>query len=310
MTDCHNPEPAGSSRRTHLDRAILRPRMNPSKAALGALFALLVDAGPPDLGFASEPGRRLRQPVPAHDLTSRELDRLHAGEPLLALLPGASGQRAGRIEFLLPFDPVTAFMVVTDHDHYDLIDPAYPRSGPAGDKRRTQMPYVVDAAACARDGERYQYQLLHLPLVAPRKFAIRLHQDTRAFPWEAAWEAAPDLECADRRDPALADLFAAAVTITRSRGAWHIQPIPSALRRRPDDRRRAHVVYYVDADPGGDLSQWTGIVDAATRAAMRDLAATLAVVGARWEDHLRRHHPEGDLARYRRLRAAFFQAAG
>ncbi len=282
--------------------------MSPAKATLGLLLALAA-TGAADLGFTSEPGRHLRVAIPARNLTSGDIDDLHAGEPLLSLVPGTSGQRAGRIEFILPFDPVTALMVITDHDHYDITDPAYPRSGPPGDKRRTMMPYVAEAIACTRGGERYQYQLLHLPLVAPRKYAIHLQQDTRAFPWEAAWEGERELVCADAEGPAHGELFAAAVQITKSRGAWHIQPVPPALRRDPLDRVRTHVVYYVDADPGGDLSRWTGIVDAATRSAMRGLADNVRVVGGTWEEHLRRHHPPADLARFRRLRAEYLTRA-
>lgn len=282
--------------------------MTPAKATLGLLLALTASDAP-RLGFTAEPARRLRISIPARDLTSRDIDDLHAGEPLLDLVPGTSGQRAGRIEFILPFDPVTALMVITDHDHYDITDPAYPRSGPPGDKRRTMMPYVAEAIACARGGERYQYQLLNLPLVAPRKFSIHLQQDTRAFPWEAAWEGEKALTCADARDPAHDDLFSAAVQITRSRGAWRLQPIPPALRRSPLDRLRTHVVYYVDTDPGGDLSRWTGIVDTATRSAMRGLAENVRLVGGRWEEHLRRHHPPADLDRFRRLRADYLTQA-
>lgn len=274
-----------------------------------SLLALGSDAGL-RAGFGQPAQRRLRQPIPSVELTSREQERLYQGDPQIALMPGQSGQNAGRIEAIVPFDPVTAFMVITDLRHYALVDPSYPRSGPPGDKRRTFMPYVVDATVCQESGASYQYQLLNLPLVAPRMYSLRHVEDTSAFPWESAWSSDGVMRCAELRDPAEEQLYAAAVQVVENRGAWRVAPLPPALQRTAGDRLRAHVIYYVDASPGGDLARFTGVVDAATRAAMRGLVDNLTFQGKRWREHLRRYHSADERARYERLVKAYRDAVG
>jgi hypothetical protein len=202
-------------------------------------------------------------------------------------------------------------MVVTNADHFDLVDPSYPKSGSLLDKRRTFMPYCFDVATCVEQGRPRMYQLLVMPLVAPRKLCIDRYHNTDGFPFETYWKQTDAMCCQDQTDPELsAKYFDKAVTLKRNIGAWHISPLPAKFIKTEKDKMRADLIYYVDTHPGGDIGKLKPLVNKAQSIALPALMENVLFHGPVWEDYLKKHRSAELLAKYKTWLADYKQSVG
>lgn len=249
-------------------------------------------------GFTYNPGKKFHLAVPNVNLSETEKTDLLAGKPICKLLPGKAGFKAGRMEVILPYDPVTVYQIITDIDHFQLTDPSYPSTGSITQKRKTFMPYVFDGAHCVSNGKEYLYQLLVLPFVDPRKYSLSRWHDTSEFPWESSWDAVPSLECSDKGNPEMAEIAKGAVKVTINTGSWRIGPLPPEMRKTDQDKMKSYVLYYVDTNPGGDLASLGPIVNKSTGVAMPRLVENIKFHGVNWRAHLVKYHTPADVAQY------------
>lgn len=260
----------------------------------------LAEWGP--FGFDENPGKALKLKLPKVTFTAAEEEQLYAGKPVTRLLDSSEGLKIGYMRFFAPFDPITAWMVATDAEHLALEDPSYPKSGSITDKRRSFMPYVFDVATCVEKGKTRMYQLLVMPFVEPRRLCVDKFQDTKSFPYESSWTMASDqLCCQDKANPAMEKYYKDAVFLKKNQGAWNIGPLPKKFRKTPGDILRADCVYFVDTDPGGDLSKIQIIVNKATSTALPKVMGNVVFHGKNWESHLAKHHGAAAVAKYKAL---------
>lgn len=249
-------------------------------------------------GFAEGQSPKLK--VPTVTLSAAEENKLYEGKPIAKLLDGPDGLKQGYLRFFAPFDPVTAFMVVTDADHFSMEDPAFPKTGSITDKKRTFMPYTFDAATCVENGEPRMNQLLVMPFVDPRRLCIKRYHSTSAFPWESYWTLASDKECCkSKMNPAMKKYFDNAVYLQKNTGCWHISPLPKKFLKSDADIMRSDLVYFVDTNPGGDLGKIKAIVNKATSIALPTLVDNVNFHGKRWEQYLAKHHGPAMVAKYK-----------
>ena len=261
-------------------------------------------------GF-DQPGdaRAVKMKVPNIALTPKEEEALYAGKPIAKLLDAPGGLKKGYLRFFAPFDPVTAWMVVTDAKHFDLEDPAFPKSGSLTDRRRTFMPYSFDVATCKKDGKEMMYQLLVMPIVAPRKLCINRYHNTDAFPWESFWWRADQMCCQDKAKPDLVKKYhGKAVELTKNNGTWHIGPLPKKFRRTEGDIMRTDCIYFVDTNPGGDLGKIKAVVNKATSVALPALMNNVLFHGKRWESFLAKHHGPAMVQKYKQWQDQYKQS--
>lgn len=242
----------------------------------------------------------IRLKYPAVPLSPQEQEALYEGKPIVRMFDSPDKLKKGYIRFFAPFDPVTAWMVCSDTDQQDLEDPAFPKSGSLTEKKRTFMPFVFDCALCEEKGEKRMYQLLVMPLVAPRRLCITYHHDTTAFPWEAYWIKASDpICCASKHKPQMAKYYDQAVVLKRNEGGWHISPLPKKFRRKPADIMRADCTYFIDTNPGGDLSKLRPLVNKATKIGSEALMKNVIFHGQRWEQHLAKYFGPAMVEKYK-----------
>ena len=264
-----------------------------------ALLCSVAVAGWSSFGFGG--GGKLGFNLPNVPLTAKEEADLYEGKAITRLLPSQnSGYKAGYLRFFAPFDPVTTYMIVTDSDHFDLVDPSFPNNGSITSKRRTFMPYTFESITCNEGGKNRMYQLLVMPIVAPRQMCIdRIHR-TNAFPWESRWKLA-DVKncCASKQQEKNAEYREKAVSLETNNGGWSIGPLPAKFRKTEADQMRTDVIYYVDTNPGGDIGQLKGIVNKATSTALPNLQKNVLFHGKNWEQHLQKYHGATAVSQYK-----------
>ncbi len=245
-------------------------------------------------------GKALKLPIPKITLSAAEEEKLYSGKGITRLLDAPGGLKKGYLRFFAPFDPVTAWMVVTDAAHFDLVDTSFPSSGSLTDRRRTFMPYTFEVATCKDKGKSRMSQLLVMPLVAPRKLCIDRHHDTNGFPFESYWSKVDPICCVDKWDPKIKEkYYEKAVTLKKNIGCWHIGPLPDKFQRDENDLMRSDCVYFVDTNPGGDLGKLKSLVNKAQSTALPALMKNVVFHGKRWEKYLAKHHGQAMTARYK-----------
>jgi hypothetical protein len=285
---------------------VLKPNRTVAGFIAGfAMLMLLVSAAVAEMqwgGFGFEDkgdAKAVKVKIPAVKLTEAEKKDLYDGKPITRLLPSPDGLKIGYMRFFAPFDPVTSWMITTDGEHLDLEDPSYPKSGSFTSKKRTFMPYVFDCATCKEGGRDKMFQLLVMPLVKPRKLCINRLHDVSAFPWETAWTLSEGMCCQSGAKPEMKKYADDAVTLKKNTGAWHIGPLPKEFRKTDADIMRTDFIYYVDTNPGGDLSKLKAIVNKATSIALPALQENVLFHGKTWKAHLAKHHGAAEVAKYK-----------
>lgn len=278
-------------------------------AVWGAVGALALSDTP---DYRIVPNKKFRQPVPPVNFNASQQADLKAQKPVCLLLPSPVDPElmAGFMAAVLPYDPVTVWWIIQDIRHFHLVDPSYPRNGSLTKKRRTFMPYVFDGAACEYNGSIHLYQMLVMPLVAPRVYSLNRYHNRDGFPWESAWRAMGELVCSENRNHELDNFFNDAVQIKHNNGCWHISPVPEKYRNGPQDALLTYFEYYVDTNPGGNIGKIKKIVNQATATALPAVHKNLMFHGKHWAEHMKKYHSAADQAQYDRELAAFRQAMG
>jgi hypothetical protein len=241
-----------------------------------------------EIGFAFRPDRQFMQKIPAISFTEGEIALLASGRPVTRLLDTPGGLKAGYMRIFLPFDPPTIWQIVSDVKHFSQISPHYLSNGSLTDKRRTFMPYVFDSAACEK--EMYLYQLLVLPFIAPRQYTLKRHTNQTTFPWESHWVQEPKMRCQDQINTLMDRYRMEAVTTLRNEGCWHISPLSQGFIRSREDLRKTDCVYYINSNPGGNLSSLMTILNKLTEIVLPALAENLLFHAKHWEDHMKNYH--------------------
>ena len=242
----------------------------------------------------------LKMKIPEIALSDSEREKLHAGKPVTRLVDSPEGYKIGYLRFFAPFDPVTAWMVVTDVDHYDHTDPAFDATGCLTEKRRSFWPHAFENNTCLEDGEYRMSQLIVMPLLAPRKLCLVGTFNTEAFPWESYWDLTSDaLCCESRREPEMSRYFDRAVAVKRNKEAWHISPLLKAFRKTPADAMRSDCIYMADVNPGGDLGRFEAITERVATTSLPQLMKHVVAQGKRWESFLAARYGPDEVRRYR-----------
>ena len=255
--------------------------------------------------------KSLKLKVPNITLSTAEEEKLYSGKAVTRLIDAPNGLKKGYLRFFAPFDPITAWMVVTDATHFDLVDSSFPSTGSITDRRRTFMPYTFEVATCVDQGRSRMSQLLVMPLVSPRKLCIERYHNTDGFPFESYWSKADNMCCVDKWDPKIKEkYFDEAVTLERNIGCWHIGPLPEKFRKTPGDLMRADLIYFVDTNPGGDLGKLKSIVNKAQSTALPTLMNNVNFHGQRWEKYLAKHHGQAMVTKYQQWLAEYKESMG
>ncbi len=268
--------------------------------------AFQIDDGEPSFDYLGG-AKRLHASVPKVELSEEEMEKIYSGGYAVRMLEGREGLKVGWLRFFADCDPVTAWYIVTDVEHFALEDPSYPATGPIGRKRHTFMPYTIESIPCKVDGRHYAYQLLLMPFVAPRKYCILRHHDRNGFPWESAWELADELYCANKRDHRFDAEFGKAVRMKCNTGAYLVAPLPEGFRRKPSDLYRADITYFVDADPGGDISKLKPLLNLAQKMALPEVVKLVNFHAKRWKEHMEKYHSPRELREYMNLRQRYIE---
>lgn len=240
------------------------------------------------IGFSVRPDRPLMQNIPEVPLNEEDMELLSSGKPITRLLDTPGGFKAGYMRIFLPFDPPTIWHIITDIHHFSMVSPHYPKNGSLTNKRRTFMPYVYDSSAC--ENGRYLYQLLVMPVIAPRQYTLKRSANRAAFPWESKWSQEPQMRCQEKLNPEMEKYRAEAIFTTRNEGSWRLSPLPKAFVKSNDDLLKTDCIYYVDSNPGGNLSSIMAIVNRVTETALPALVENLIFHAKQWDDHMRKHH--------------------
>jgi hypothetical protein len=239
-------------------------------------------------GFDFKPDRPFMQNIPEISLNEADLASLSSGKPVTRLLDAPGGFKACYMRIFLPVDPPTIWQIITDIHHFSMVSPQYPKNGPLTDKRQTFMPYVFDSSAC--ENGRYLYQLLVMPMISPRQFTLKRSSNRTAFPWESKWSQEPEMRCQDKLNPQMEKYRSEAVITERNEGSWRLSPLSKEFIKRKEDLLKTDCVYYVDSNPGGNLSSLMAIVNRVTEIALPVLAENLIFHAKQWDDHMRKHH--------------------
>jgi hypothetical protein len=266
------------------------------------------DIGDPVIGFRVKPDRPFMQEIPEIALGDDDLELLSSGKPVTRLLDTAGGLKACYMRIFLPVDPATIWHIITDINHFSMVAPQYPMIGSLTDKRRTFMPYVFDSAACEKG--RYLYQLIVMPLIAPRQYTIKRSANRMAFPWESKWSQEPEMRCQDKLNPAMEKYRTEAVVTTKNEGSWRLSPLSRQFVKSKEDLLKTDCIYYVDSNPGGNLSSFMGIVNKVTEVVLPALADNLLYHARRWDDHMRKHHTARQYEEWKAEVAAYMSERG
>ncbi|MEW6332739.1 MAG: hypothetical protein AB1558_00550 [Thermodesulfobacteriota bacterium] len=254
------------------------------------------DTAPSSVGFTIRPDRPLMQPIPEIPMSAADWALLASGKPVTRLLDTPGGFKASYMRIFLPLDPPTIWHILTDIHHFSMVSPDYPQNGALTDRRRTFMPYVYDSSACEND--RYLYQLLVMPVIAPRHFTVKRSGNRAAFPWESKWTQEPQMRCQERLNPEMDRYRAEAVTTLHNEGSWRLSPLPREFIKNKDDLIKTDLIYYVDSHPGGNLASIMAVVSRVTETALPALADNLLFHAGRWQEHMRRHHTAAQYAEW------------
>ncbi len=274
-----------------------------------AIYALYHDDVGSSVSYEVMPQKVIKMKIPKVALTASEEAKLVEGKPVCKLLDSDAGLKSGFMRVFLPYPPSTVWGVIMDIKHFDLVSADYPKNGSLTSKRRSFMPYVFDSKVCG-DKNQYLYQLLVMPFVDPRHFALTRYGNRRGFPWESHWRQTKDLKCQDEWNPEMNKFREDAVLTTKNDGAWHLSPLPKKYVKTKEDLLKTDCVYFVDTNPGGNLGAILPIVNKATKIAMPALADNVIFHCERWEDHLKKHHPAADYNAWKKEIADYKKAVG
>jgi hypothetical protein len=239
-------------------------------------------------GFEFRTDRPFMQNIPVVSLNEANLALLSSGKSVTRLLDSPGGFKACYMRIFLPFDPPTIWHIVTDIHHFSMLSPQYPKNGSLTDKRQTFMPYVFDSSAC--ENNRYLYQLIVMPLIAPRQFTLKRSTNQIAFPWESKWSQEPEMRCQDKLNPQMEKYRTEAIITERNEGSWRLSPLSREFIKSKADLLKTDCIYYVDSNPGGNLSSLMAIVNKVTEIALPVLAENLTFHAKRWDEHMREYH--------------------
>ena len=239
-------------------------------------------------GFELRPDRPFMQNVPAISLSEADPALLSSGNPVTRLLDTPSGFKACYMRIFLPFDPPTIWHIVTDIHHFSMTSPQYPKNGSLTDKRQTFMPYVFDSSVCEND--KYLYQLIVMPLIAPRQFTLKRSTNQIAFPWESKWSQEPQMRCQDKLNPQMEKYRTEAIVTERNEGSWRLSPLSKEFIKSKEDLLKTDCIYYVDTNPGGNLSSLMAIVNKVTETALPVLTENVVFHAKQWDKHMRTYH--------------------
>lgn len=242
------------------------------------------------IGFDVRPERNLMQHIPEIPMNEADLTLLSSGKPVTRLLDTPIGFKASYMRIFLPIDPPTIWHIITDIHHFSMVSPHFPKNGALSDKRRTFMPFVFDSSACEND--RYLYQLLVMPVIAPRQFTLKRSANRAAFPWESKWSQEPQMRCQERLNPEMDKYRMDAILTTRNEGSWRLSPLPREFIKSKEDLLKTDCIYYVDSNPGGNLASIMAIVNRVTETVLPALADNLIFHARQWDDHMRKHHTQ------------------
>jgi len=260
------------------------------------------------IGFDVRPDRPLMQDIPEISLNESDLALLSSGKPVIRLLDTPGGLKAGYMRIFLPFDPPTIWHIVTDIHHFSMVSPQYPKNGSLMDKRQTFMPYVFDSSAC--ENGRYLYQLLVMPLIAPRHYTLKRSTNRTAFPWESKWSQEPQMRCQDKLNPEMEKYRTEAIVTVKNEGSWRLSPLSKQFIKSKEDLLKTDCIYYVDSNPGGNLSSFMGIVNKVTEIVLPALAENLIFHAKQWDDHMRKHHTSRQYDEWKTQVSAYMSERG
>lgn len=246
------------------------------------------DTTDPTIGFGFRPNRPFMENIPAISLNETDLALLSSGKPITRLLDTSAGFKACYMRIFLPVDPPTIWHIITDIHHFSMVSSQYPKNGSFTDKRQTFMPYVFDSSACEND--RYLYQLIVMPLIAPRQYTVKRSANRTAFPWESKWSQESEMRCQEELNPQMEKYRKEAITTTRNEGSWRLSPLSKEFVKNKEDLLKTDCIYYVDSNPGGNLSSLMAIVNGVTEVALPVLAENLLFHAKQWDEHMRKHH--------------------
>jgi hypothetical protein len=151
-------------------------------------------------------------------------------------------------------------------------------------------------------------QLLVMPFVAPRKLCIQRFHNSNGFPFESTWKLAGDACCEEGRNPEMQEYYDEAVSLKKNVGAWNIAPLPKKFRKTEADIMRTDCIYYVDTDPGGDLSKMKTLVNKAQSVALPKVAENVNFHCKNWEKYLAKHYGAGMVQKYKAWVTEYKQA--
>jgi hypothetical protein len=265
-----------------------------------------------DFGFEMrESDAGLKMQCPSVTLTDSEKAKLYAGKPVTRLMDAPGGYKLGYLRFFAPFDPVTAYMVVTDVENYDRADPAFDRTGSVTERNRSFWPNALENDACIEKGELRMNQLIMLPFLSPRRMCLVGAFDTKAFPWESFWDLAKDADCCkSQQDEAFMDHYDKAISVTRNKESWHISPLPKSFRKTKGDILRADCIYIADVNPGGDLGKMDRVASIAAKMSLPQLAKHVVARGKTWEPFLTEQYGPETVRKYREWVARYQDSFG
>jgi hypothetical protein len=259
-------------------------------------------------GFGFRPDRPFMQNIPAISLNEADLALLSSGKPVTRLLDTPAGFKAGYMRIFLPYDPPTIWHIISDIHHFSMVSPQYPKNGSLTDKRKTFMPYVFDSSAC--ENGRYLYQLIVMPLIATRQYTLKRSANRTAFPWERKWSQEPEMHCQDELNPLMEKYRKEAITTTRNEGSWRLSPLSKEFIKSKEDHLKTDCIYYVDSDPGGNLSSLMAIVNKVTEIVLPALAENLIFHAKQWDEHMRKHHTPREYEEWRAQVKAYMSERG
>ena len=260
------------------------------------------------VGFGFEPNRSFMQSLPTIPLNEGDLTLLSSGKPVTRLLDTPGGLKASYMRIFLPVDPPTIWHIITDIHHFSIVSPQYPKNGSLTDKRQTFMPYVFDSSAC--ENSRYLYQLIVMPLIAPRQFTLKRSANRTAFPWESKWSQETEMRCQEGLNPQMDKYRTEAIVTERNEGCWRLSPLSKEFIKSKEDLLKTDCVYYVDTNPGGNLSSLMAIVHKVTEIALPALADNLIFHAKQWDEHMRKHHTSQEYEEWKAQVRAFKSERG
>jgi len=257
--------------------------------ALPAAMILVASraGGEPIIAYEVIPGKVLKQRIPKMTFKESDNEKLYAGKPVCRLIDSPDGLSKGYMRVFFPYEPPTIWRIVLDCDCFDLVSPEFP----SNNGRRTFMPYTFDAESCVEDGKFYFYQILVMPLVAPRHFSLDRVTTQNGFPWETRWTQVPEMHCKNLWNKEMDSYRAKAVLTEKNDGAWQLSPLTKEFVRTKEDLLRTDAVYYVDSNPGGDIAKLKLVINQATKIAMPALADSVNFLGKQWDEHMKKYHP-------------------